>query len=780
MPHCVPPLPLAVEGWGGGHQYMPQPAHEDVCSCDDLDFPGSPLMENALLANNKMDRLAEKLRSGLPACANRRQALPFVLAIAIALLNMAVVWNDARHNAYVPCVENCGESFRVFKYVQDYRTYGAKYGFIEDYADERNPNRVPLLYTHNMSMPGILFAALEAAGIHELSAKQFVILLVHGLGLFYAFLAVRYLTGSSGLGIVFLGLLATDYELVFGFALSPLRSWHWLALFGLLYHVGHVVRATSFGWHLVACSIFAAMAFGVGYDYFTICLVICGFCAALYIRPGLKPSEVVVMLLGLGVAFFVPVALRQAQIAVVLGWNYWSTDFYYTLMTKAAFLQDVFPLPPAAQIDEFYRAHGVFRPSTAASSAVAGFAQIRDLIRYVLVPLFGSLTLLLFIVVTTLASATVAWRGLVRSGTPPLGWTAPSRRSQMLRLTIVLALGTVCGLAIFPDHNILIFVKHKVPLIAAPVMFAKAVAIVGFVTLGWWALARKSMMTGCLSIGLAVLIVIDHAVIEFDNIRAKTPYHFTWIDEVRKNPDASYAVSWDPTAVSVFTDTKVTSLSTRDELWLLDYVGQRSGQPAQYPTISRPATLTTIPDYWLYFPTDAMSPFDSFDPMCRLDYLSRFALRLVYHGTPTIVAGSNWVRPSPARPGGFVMFGGRLDDLPFRDSYKLQVHTRENLDGEVVTNCHYQTFLGWVRTRAGQAEGSYSVAIAAQDPGLPNLKTQIAYQLSKDAPPSDFEHPALTLQLPMPTADALSQRYLSLPVAKRGAGWIMFDLRGLK
>jgi hypothetical protein len=403
------------------------------------------------------------------------------------------------------------------------------------------------------------------------------------------------------------------------------------------------------------------------------------------------------------------------------------------------------------------------------------------LIRYVLLPLFGSLTLLLFVVVTTAASATVAWRGVVGSGTPPVEWTPAGRRSHaVLLLVVVLALGTMFGLAIFPDHNLLIFIKHKVPLIAAPVMFAKAVAIVGLATLARRALAQKSMAIGCLSTGLALLIVIDHAVIEFDNIRAKTPYRFTWIDDVKKNPDASYAVSWDSTAVSVFTNTKVTPLSTRDELWLLDYVAQRSGRPAQYPTISRPETLTIIPDYWLYFPTDAMSPFDSFDPKCRLDYLSRFALRLVYHGTPAIVAGSNWVRPSPARPGGFVMFGGRLDGLPFRDNYKLQVDTREGLDGEVVMNCHYQTFLGWVQTRTEQAEGGYSVAITPQDPKFPNLKTEITYRLSKDAPPPNFEHPALILQLPMPTADALSQRYPNLPVAKRGTGWIMFDLRGLK
>jgi hypothetical protein len=731
-------------------------------------------MENAFLTN-MMDRLAEKLRPGPAAPANRRQALPFALAITIALLGMAVVWDDAQRNAYVPCVENCGETFRVFKYVQDYRIYGAKYGFIEDIADERNPNRVPLLYTHNMSMPGILFAALEAAGIHELAAKQFVVLLVYGLGLFYAFLAVRYLTGSSGLAVVFLSLMATDYELVFGFALSPLRSWHWLALFGLLYHVGHVVRTANFGWHMVASSIFAAITFGIGYDYFTICLVICGFCAALFIRPGLKPSEIAAILLGLGAAFVVPVALRQAQIALVLGWNFWSTDFYYTLITKAAILQHLFTLPPAAEIEQFYSDHGVFRPPTAERSAVEMVAFIEQLSRYVLLPLFGALTLLIFIVITACSGAALIWFRWAASA--PAIIDGPWR--PVLLLVSVLSLGTAFGLATFPDHNFLIFIKHKVPLIAAPIMLTKAAAIVFFAIT-----ARKTFVKGSAALGLALIasgfaIVADHAVIEIDHIREKIPYHFTWIDEVTKNPDATYAVSWDPTAVSVFTNTKVVPLARRDELWLLDYLGQQSGLESQFPSVSRPAALLVLPDYWLYFPTDNMSPFD-LDPQCRLDYLSRFVLRAVTRNSPTIVAGSSWLRPSPAKPGSFVVFGGNIDNQLARDKYELQLDTPEKLDGAVAMNCRSQTFQGWVRTRPEQTDGQYSITITTRNPKLVGVRAEIPYRLSKDAPPSDSEYLVPILQLPMSTPDTLSRRYPYLAVAAKGPGWIMFDLRKFK
>src|ERR1700675_3676403 len=58
------------------------------------------------------------------------------LAVLVIALSLSAVWLDARKNHYVPCVENCGEDFLVFKYVQNYRLYGFKYGLLEDYATD--------------------------------------------------------------------------------------------------------------------------------------------------------------------------------------------------------------------------------------------------------------------------------------------------------------------------------------------------------------------------------------------------------------------------------------------------------------------------------------------------------------------------------------------------------------------------------------------------------------------------------------------------------------------
>ena len=89
-----------------------------------------------------------------------RGDLCLLAALAIIAVNMAVVWIDARASSYIPCIENCGETFHVLKYVKDYRLYGTKYGLIEDLSDDPSPSRSPILYTHNANLPGIVFALL--------------------------------------------------------------------------------------------------------------------------------------------------------------------------------------------------------------------------------------------------------------------------------------------------------------------------------------------------------------------------------------------------------------------------------------------------------------------------------------------------------------------------------------------------------------------------------------------------------------------------------------------
>src|SRR5205814_1517707 len=104
----------------------------------------------------------------------------------------------------------------------------------------------------------------------------------------------------------------------------------------------------------------------------------------------------------------------------------------------------------------------------------------------------------------------------------------------------------------------------------------------------------------------------------------------------------------------------------------------------------------------------------------------------------------------------------------------------EHLDGEVAMNCRFRSFQGWIGTRPEQADGQHAITITARDPKLAGVRAEIPYQLSREAAPPPPEDPLPMLQMPMSTADALSQRYSYLPVAAKGPGWVMFDLRKFK
>jgi hypothetical protein len=271
-----------------------------------------------------------------------------------------------------------------------------------------------------------------------------------------------------------------------------------------------------------------------------------------------------------------------------------------------------------------------------------------------------------------------------------------------------------------------------------------------------------------------VLLLCDHLAIQYFNYSTKTPYRFTWIDALRANPDATYAISWDTTAVSVFTNRNTTSLSTRDGIALEQIAnGQTAGER---PAILSPV-LADLPDYWLYFNTDAMSPFDSFSPTCRLDYVSA-ALWKVVATDPTFETRSTWVRPAPVRAGDYLAFGGKINNLTFRN-VRLERQRSLDIREQAVPNCKYGTFLGWVQTSKRQLDGNYNISMLLQGAGFPDQRIDIPYMVLADAPLADFEHPALLLQLPMPSADEMRQRMASVPVANSGPGWVLFDLREL-
>ena len=708
------------------------------------------------------------------------------LAAVIVVISMTIVWIDAQKNHYVPCVENCGENFLVFKYVKDFRLYGFKYGLLEDYATSPDPERKPYLYTHNANLPGMSFALMDAIGLHELWQKQFVILLIHGLGLAFVFIATAHLSGSSALGIVTLLLFCLDYNLVFNFAMNPLRAWHWLALFGLTYF--SVRLAETLGQHkkpIAGLVVFAGLAFGLGYDFFAICSTVALLAVFLWLpRPLLNWKTARVLIL-----FFlllaVPVALRQIQVMAVLGPDFWLHDIGYSLQAKIPALRNFFFPDSEEVIAQYYLSKGVVRFSPPDASALATlWPHLKDLIRFIVLPIIGLLTILATIAVCTVASLYLTGRSFAQAQVYFDRWLKGNEAVIAFgtsRLVLVFAAGCVLGIAIFPFHNVQIYVKHLVPLIAAPIFICKAALIVFLIHL-WRRTPRRKIQI--VSMVILLGFIVDHARVELDYMRSKSPYDMGWISEVKARADSVFAISWMPTAVSVFTNRDAVSLSAQQQSALLERV--KTGHPPFEknsdftPAIVLPGDAQDNllqPDYWLYFPIE--SPFDSPEPDCQRDYLSASIYQfLEKRKKKSVTLTDGWTLPQggSVRPGDYVVFGGQIQGLGEKVP-KLKLRGNQEFEHQIAFNCHTNTYKGWIRTPVGNPM-DITLTVEMVFPRAENLAS-FKIKTSMTAPKSSFSLPSDVVAWPKPSAQALASSYQEIPIAAKGADWILFDLKTL-
>lgn len=334
----------------------------------------------------------------------------------LLILTLGAVWLAGARSGYVPCATNCGETFDALQYVSNYRLYGLRFGLLQDMATSPLPQARPFLYTHNVNLGGLVFVALDALGVRTLSGKQLFTLLGFGLGLLYVFKAVTAHTRSPLIGFCTLVLFIVDYEHVLSFGLNALRAWSWLALFGLLYHGGRIAGASEArARDRIALFVFAAVAFGIGYDFWICCLAtIVTLALAPRTTEGWKRhlrSRLVWILL----AFAAPVILRQIQVAVFVGPEFWLQDVHYSLLVKLPLANRLSPLPSAATIDAFYQSWHILRPpAVPARSALAILNMLQSMLFSITIPSFGLLSTVLLLALGLLGASTVAaperWR----------------------------------------------------------------------------------------------------------------------------------------------------------------------------------------------------------------------------------------------------------------------------------------------------------------------------------------------------------------------------------
>jgi hypothetical protein len=340
--------------------------------------------------------------------------IPWALAIIAAM--MILLWLQGTRHGFVPCVVDCGETFVAMEQAQTFAVTGFSYGLIQDHATSDRVQAHPFLYTHNVSIAAVLFPLLEALGITPLWAKQLLSLFVYGLGLFYVFRATLYHTRSTICAFTLLILFCGDLLGVFSFGLNALRTWHWLAIFGLLFHAGRLaIDPARAPWRdRLAVAALALVAFGIGYDYWVICFLIAIFMALAYLPPPRGYRLAFANVVWIGFAFGLPFILRQVHIATVLGAEFWWKDFVYSAGIKVPFLRDIISLPTVNEIDAFYRQHHVLRaPATQASSWGEITRTLADMTEQILLPTYGVISIGIVVVLSAVAVVVLFFSSLV-------------------------------------------------------------------------------------------------------------------------------------------------------------------------------------------------------------------------------------------------------------------------------------------------------------------------------------------------------------------------------
>lgn len=738
-----------------------------------------------------MNGLAEGLRRGILA---RRFHVQW-LALALIAVTLAVVWIHGSRSEFIPCSQDCGETFIAQQSVTNYRLYGAKYLLLEDRSTIPDPDRRPYLYTHNINLGGLVFPALDQLGFSTLWAKQLVTVLAFGLGLFYVFLTTRFVTKSAWVGLCVLTLFCTDYGQVFLFALNVLRAWHWLALFGVTFHALRLLTQDEIKRaDLGAMVLFSFLAFSVGYEFLAIVLGITIFVAILCARSIYRS---VICVSWLAAAVLLVFAFRQAQVLAVFGTEFWSTDFFYSAVIKVTSLATYFKIPSLSEIDAYYQSQNVFRPF----AAVAPFDQIvlgiEQHVAAITLPSIGvgaaaSCVLGLVISTVIVVAWTVGWLGkivgfLKPTAEPPSAWSRlvdglKYRRNDWIdanvtaRFYLALVLGVVVSIAAFGSVAISIYLKHQMPLMAAVVLIPKGVFVALCSRLAFTPLWNAGLRAAAAT--LALLLISDHAAIQYQNVLALRPMAVGWIQEVARRPDATFAVSWIPSSVAGFTHNWVVGVqpglevkimaraNTHQPLFnkedLLEVNIQNTEEIEKYHLLH--------PDYWLYYPTDLKAELQANVPACVRSYSVRLFDTIFWpQQDPQLL------RMSFADRAGSLLITGTLNDTG-----RAVKAIEFSFDGKVVAQvgmaCDASSFASLLPISSASVSNEHSrIAITAV--GFNDERVPLgASEVSLIPQPSELSAVPPQRQ---PSPEAMIELNRSLPVAATGPGFVLFDLRSV-
>lgn len=204
-------------------------------------------------------------------------------------------------------------------------------------------------------------------------------------------------------------------------------------------------------------------------------------------------------------------------------------------------------------------------------------------------------------------------------------WTARARTDPLLRdearlvfgnavrLTGIITLGISAGLYCFAPFSFHIYMKHYFPLLVFPLCLSKACIL----WIGVAAMTRSRSLEGIRRVltalggaSLLVLSVLDHGRIQVRNLERHPPRSLDWIDSVRALRGHTFATSWIPNGVSVYTGTWAVAPGFGKEALIEERIHRRAPpfQTQDYFLFAERdrdtrADLYARPRYWLYYPS---------------------------------------------------------------------------------------------------------------------------------------------------------------------------------
>ena len=428
------------------------------------------------------------------------------VVVAVIIVTWILIARWAIANDLITYRQDSGESYIAFDQASKVESNFPKYGLL--HVQDRTDG-AKLVYTHNVNIGTHYAILLRLFGVTSLRTFLWLIPPFFFLALVISYLAIRTISGSQAIALVFLILMVSDFGNVGAFAFNALRSWHYLGFFSTLLGIFLLLSPTNASeplkgyFFLLLGSI---VAFGCGYDFY----VIVGASTVLFalIFPDKFPGFRIFFIIG--GAFALPFVVRQAEVIFWLGLDFWVKDFFYSLAIKVPFFTHFISIPSLGEVDAYYASLGVMRPPAVPSKSWSNlWDSLVPLLIHATAPRYGILTLILIPVgvIWGLANRLLASRFTRDSG---------------MRLCAAMSLGALIGLSIFAPFSFQVYLKHNFPLIAGLVHLTTAIILVkAFQMLfaEWkWPLRFKTLfaaaITGLLLLNIALVRKSDHETIE--------------------------------------------------------------------------------------------------------------------------------------------------------------------------------------------------------------------------------------------------------------------------